>query len=189
MTRPVGRPTDYSEDLADKICELILSGMSLARICKLDGMPEPASIYRWFRKYPEFCENYKRAKEDQADYFAEDIIDIADLASPEDVQVAKLRVDTRKWVASKFKPKKYGDTLDAKITGEGTVTFEHRLLGVLNNGYSKPVIDQTSDGPTILLPERPEDSNEKRRDAVSHNPEQGPAIPTQETRGATEKDW
>lgn len=91
-----------------------MAGMPLVRICAASDMPEPATVYRWFRTHKEFCDNYARAKEDQADYFVEDILQIADIATPEDIQVARLRVDTRKWAASKYKPKKYGDATQIK---------------------------------------------------------------------------
>lgn len=88
-----------------------MAGVPLVRICEEDWAPHPTTIYRWFREHDKFCYNYARAKEDQADYFVEDIVQIADLATPDNVQVARLRVDTRKWAASKYKPKKYGDKL------------------------------------------------------------------------------
>lgn len=107
----MGRPTLYTPELGDKICAQVMAGMPLVRICAAEDMPHPASVYRWFRERKDFCENYKLAKEDQADYFVEDILQIADEASVENVQVARLRVDTRKWAASKYKPKKYGDRI------------------------------------------------------------------------------
>lgn len=114
----MARPTLYTQELGDYICGEIMSGKPLVRILAQDNMPEPATIYRWFRIHPEFCDNYARAKEDQADYFAEDIVQIADMAKPDTVQVDKLKVDTRKWVASKFKPKKYGDKITQEHTGD-----------------------------------------------------------------------
>ena len=120
----IGRPTDFTQELGDKICAKVMEGMPLVRICAEEGMPHPATVYRWFREHKDFCDNYARAKEDQADYFVEDILQIADLATIQDVQVAKLRVDTRKWAASKYKPKKYGDRLHAELTGEGGKPIE-----------------------------------------------------------------
>jgi hypothetical protein len=40
---------------------------------------------------------------------AEQTLEIADSASPQEAQVAKLRVDTRRWLASKQAPDEYGD--------------------------------------------------------------------------------
>ena len=52
---------------------------------------------------------YARAKSFQSEREADIILDIADSASNQDYQVARLRVDARKWVASKLLPNKYGD--------------------------------------------------------------------------------
>jgi hypothetical protein len=40
---------------------------------------------------------------------ADEIVEIADNATPQDAHVARLKVDARKWVAAKLLPKKYGD--------------------------------------------------------------------------------
>ena len=72
---------------------------------------------------PEFSEQYARAREAQADKLAEEALQIADdgrsdtyvdgdgnvKTDTEVIQRSKLRVDTRKWLASKMAPKKYGD--------------------------------------------------------------------------------
>ena len=116
----MARPTDYTPEVADEICDKIVKGKSLVRICEEDHMPSPSTVYLWLRKHEEFSENYTRAKEDQADGFADEIIKIAD--HHEDTQKAKLQIDTRKWVASKFKPKKYGDK--QTLEHEGKVATE-----------------------------------------------------------------
>lgn len=110
-----GRPTKYTEALADKICERVAEGESLNAICKEPEMPARLTIYRWFREYESFSNNYARAREDQADFYADEIIALADSAT--DPQKARLQIDTRKWVASKLKSKKYGDKVQQEITG------------------------------------------------------------------------
>lgn len=132
--KPTGRPSLFTPELGDRICAEVMAGNPLVRICAADDMPHPATVYRWFREHKSFCDNYARAKEDQADYFVEDILQIADLSTPEDIQVARLRVDTRKWAASKYKPKKYGDKLTQDVTAEVTVKAESNLISeVLKN--------------------------------------------------------
>jgi hypothetical protein len=134
-----GRPTKYTPELGDKICEGIAKGISLAKQCAVKGMPAPSSIYKWRREFIEFSENYERAREDQADFMVEEILDIADnqveqpliiegepytidgkLVMVKDavgVSHAKLRVDTRKWAASKFKPNRYADKIQQELSG------------------------------------------------------------------------
>jgi hypothetical protein len=50
-----------------------------------------------------------RARARGGQSLAEQTLDIADSASPQEAQVAKLRVDTRRWLASKMAPDEYGD--------------------------------------------------------------------------------
>lgn len=114
-----GRPSAYSDELADTICERMANGESLRNICRDDGFPDRNTVLRWLAKqeHAEFAAKYARAREAQADYLAEDMQDVADGAKPEDVQVARLRVLTMQWRASKLAPKRYGDKLDATLSG------------------------------------------------------------------------
>lgn len=133
-----GRPSDYSPELEIKICDLIAEGKSLREICRADDMPSRETVYAWMGKNQAFSDRYARAVEDRAEKLAEDIIAIADdsandygfkegetkegtSATPvflaENVQRSKLRVDARKWTASKLFPKKYGDKIQNEVSG------------------------------------------------------------------------
>ena len=111
-----GRPSKYTQALADQICERIMNGESLRAIISSEGMPNRSSVHKWLAENKDFSDQYARAKDNQADTLADELIYIADNA--EDVQKARLQVDTRKWVASKLKPKKYGDKLDMTSGGD-----------------------------------------------------------------------
>lgn len=114
-----GRPSVYSDELADTICERIAGGESLRRICSEAGFPNRQTVLNWLAdsRFAQFSAKYARAREYQADYLAEEMQDVADIATPDDVQVARLRVLTMQWRASKLAPKKYGDKLDATLSG------------------------------------------------------------------------
>lgn len=126
--KKMGRPTIYSQDLADELCIKLSLGQSLRSICREEGMPSQAVVYLWLQKHPDFVEQYTRAREEQAETHADEIVDIAD-ETPDtnpvidrrtgelismDLSSAyiawqKSRIDARKWNASKQRPKKYGD--------------------------------------------------------------------------------
>jgi len=115
-----GRPTVYTEDLGDMICECISRKEPLAKICdNNEELPTPRTVYRWLRLHQSFCHNYELAKEDQADFLVDEALQIADDPTIEPAD-KRIRVDTRKWVASKFKVKRYGD----KLQTETTIKFE-----------------------------------------------------------------
>ena len=128
--RKLGRPTDYTKDMADKICEKISGGLSLRAICAEAGMPARGTVYRWLIENADFQDQYTRARDKQADYFAEEIIEIADSAEAESAAVAKakLQIDARKWAASKIAPKKYGDKQEIDVkSSDGSMRPSVRL--------------------------------------------------------------
>lgn len=107
----------FSQEVFDEICEQIADGKSLRDICKSDNMPNKSTVFRWLAQDEKLRDQYALAREEQGESHADEIVAIADKATPEDVQVAKLRIDARKWTASKLTPKKYGDKLDLNHSG------------------------------------------------------------------------
>lgn len=105
---PGGRPSSYTEEMADRICNLLTGGMSLRKICMQEDFPDAATIYRWLDKYPEFCDKYVRAREAATEDMLEEILEIAD-STEIDPNDKRVRIDTRKWAMGKLKPKKYGE--------------------------------------------------------------------------------
>jgi Bacteriophage Sf6, terminase small subunit-like len=118
----MGRPSTYRPEVADEICDLIADGVPLYKVCKSGDYPHLSTIYKWLENEPTFAEKYARAKERLADFRADEIIEIADTC--EDANVARLRVDARKWAAAKLMPRRYGD----RITHEGTDGGPVRLI-------------------------------------------------------------
>jgi hypothetical protein len=112
MSKPDVR---FSQAIFDTICERLSNGESLRGICRDDGMPQLSTVWRWMVDNEERRNQYMRAREEQADTLADEIVAIADNAT--DAQIARLQVDARKWFASKVAPKKYGDKTD--ITSNG----------------------------------------------------------------------
>lgn len=137
-----GRPTAYTQEIADEICRRLASGESLRSICRDDGMPTEACVRGWAIDDREgFSSQYARSKEVQFSAMADELIDIADdarndwMARPgngtigyelngEHVQRSRLRSDTRKWLLSKCLPKVYGDKLSADVSVDSGVTIK-----------------------------------------------------------------
>ncbi|MBP9737632.1 MAG: hypothetical protein KBD82_18550 [Rhodoferax sp.] len=137
--KKVGAPTKYTEELADEICSRIGKGKSLVTVVS-ELHIDQSVVYDWLRRHPKFAENYTRAREIQADFLAEEIIAISEEKQVEVkhqgedikldlsatiVQHNRLRVDARKWYASKLAPKKYGDKLDTTLTGPDGGPVQH----------------------------------------------------------------
>lgn len=124
----IGRPSDFTEELADTICERIADGESLRAICREEGMPSKATVFRWLANNEKFQDQYARAREAQADSLFDDVLEIADdsrndwmerngegdpgwALNGDHIQRARVRIDARKWMAGKLRPKKYGEKM------------------------------------------------------------------------------
>jgi len=114
----------------------IAAGGHLAGFVKERGIPY-TTMLTWIASNPQRSEMYARAREDRADVLADEIVAISDevevVAKMQGQEVVlvldaaavsrnKLRVDARKWAASKLKPRTYGDKIE--MTG----TVNHRAM-------------------------------------------------------------
>jgi hypothetical protein len=121
---PGGRPTNYCQEIAQLVCDRVATHhVGIERLCNMyPDMPGKTTIREWKLKHDEFASRYALARQKQVENYAEDIIDIADDGSKdyvltedgfkldtEHLNRSRLRIDTRKWMASKLAPKIYGD--------------------------------------------------------------------------------
>lgn len=132
----MARPTDFTAELGDRICEEIADGRSLRSICLDENMPGKSTVFRWLAADEVFRDQYARAREAQSDALFDEILDIADDGSNdwmerhddeggnigwrengEALNRSKIRIDARKWMAGKLRPKVYGDKLDVAHSG------------------------------------------------------------------------
>lgn len=174
-----GRPTSYSQDVAEVILERLADGQSLRSICAIEGMPGRTTVYRWVLDDVEgFRNQYTRAREIQAYALEDDLRDIADNGSNdwmerndpdnpgwtvngEHLQRSRLRVDTRKWVASKILPKVYGEKVQQEIVGPngGPQRVQIEIVGTpppqqLNEAQSRRALQLDAVGIDVVKPNR-----------------------------------
>lgn len=140
-----GRPSKYCPEIVDTLCTRLALGEGLAAICRDADMPSQTIVYQWLERHPEFLERYTRAREEQAETHADQIVSIAD-ETPALLEVKdkegnvvdikldsayiawqKQRIDARKWNAAKQRPKKYGDRVTHGGDDESPVVVEHNL--------------------------------------------------------------
>ena len=119
-------------EIFEKICQRIEeSELGLTKICAEFNISRQCFL-NWKEKNQSNIDRYARAKEEQMDYMAERIIEIADDSSndttisefwvtfpdSEFINRSRLRVDARKWLMAKLKPNKYGEKLDLTTQGQ-----------------------------------------------------------------------
>ena len=131
-----GRPTIFTQELADDICDRVAAGETIAAICREEEMPDRTTIWRWMRATPEFAEQLQYAIELRCDHWVDETIEISDDSKDDTIEVVtdegelkifpntakiqrdRLRVDTRKWAACKLYRRRYGDHVVQEHTGK-----------------------------------------------------------------------
>lgn len=110
-----------------EILERIANGESLASALRKPGMPSYALAKLHLRSDPALRQAYSQAVEDRAAFLAEELIELADTPIPDDldsasrsawVQHLRVRLDTRKWVASRVYRQVYGDRVDLTVRAD-----------------------------------------------------------------------
>lgn len=165
--RGPGGPELYTPEIADEICERLADGESLRAICKssnVNGKLTERTCEPWFPAASTVCkwvehnthgigERYARVRVLGYDQMAQQALEIADKASPDDANVARLRLDARKWFLSKVDPVRYGEKV--QLTGDGGGPIEtheltdternHRIAALLEAGRASRT-GQAADG-------------------------------------------
>lgn len=136
----------YKTEMCEFICALISSGKALHTIAgtTIDEIkiPQYHTLSGWLVQYPEFSQAYARAREIRTEKFAEEIIEIADddkndygykedgtaCILPDNVRRSTLRVDARKWIASKMLPGRYGDKQSVEHSGQVEHIITHKII-------------------------------------------------------------
>lgn len=130
-----------TDDLLEQIFERVAKGESLNKICSEPNMPTRKSFYEWVAQDETVLLRYEFAMIMRADTYAEETIEIADESSNdwttdkngysivdhEAINRSRLRVDARKWYASKLAPKKYGDKVTNEIQGNPEQPVAHSI--------------------------------------------------------------
>jgi hypothetical protein len=161
--RQRGRPTLYSQEFAEEICERIANRETIEKICETPGTPSHMSVYRWLAERADFRRAYGVAKAVVAEGLFAEAIEIADrLALPfkkpargeilaDPLVSAKLRIDLLLIHAAKLAPKKYGliepppdpapalpDPEDAKVVSDASAKLDPDLAEWLTNVKGAP---------------------------------------------------
>jgi hypothetical protein len=145
-----GRPSSFTQAVADEICARMAEGESLKSVLRDDGMPKWQTVYRWTESNEDFRAQYTRARNAQAQRWVDEIVEIADddsndwtegkdgvpVVNGEAIARSRLRVDTRKWIACKVLPKLYGEKIEHEHSGK--VTLEGMVLASMQAPAKAP---------------------------------------------------
>ena len=160
---PKGSGSKYTEEIADRICELVSNGVNLRKVCRMEGMPAWRTIYDWVVAHPDFATRLARARELGYEAIAEEALEISNTPVMGHKQVMsdkstyttvedmlghrRLQIETRLKLLAVWDPKKYGNKVqvggDAEnpVKIEAEVQAENLLSAILKNVELKKQAD------------------------------------------------
>lgn len=143
-----GRPTLFSKAIANRICDRLSAGQTLASICRRPGMPAVRTVSHWKEAHPEFLADFARAREEGYDAIADECLEIANTQAkgeirkkgPKGTEITtedmlghrKLQIDTRLALLARWCPARYGP----KVTGDLNLAGDIRV--VIGGDESEP---------------------------------------------------
>lgn len=120
MSPPRKKPSVEDPEAINRLCDLMVGGMSMKKACAQVDIPTYAQIYMRMHRDPVFFDQIMKARFIQQIAVADEMQDIADEATPENWQVARMRIVQRQWVAGRLAPRILGDKVQhANAAGDG----------------------------------------------------------------------
>ena len=109
VVQPESGPV-FSDFIVHMICQKIVEGKNLSKICKTPGMPSYHAFCTWRRAYPWINEALEKSRQDRAELLRDEALDEAMSAqNKNDAPAASLRYEAKKWAAGvdnvKYSPK------------------------------------------------------------------------------------
>ena len=138
----MSRPSKYSTEIVQAICDRLATGEPLAVICRSDGMPDASTVRDWQKSREEVSLAIARAREEGHDAIAyrtrETARGLGD--SKDDVQRDKLIIETDLKLLAKWDPKRYGEKtqFEHSTAVQGQRTPEEQLELLVQRAAAHP---------------------------------------------------
>lgn len=152
--KKTGRPSKYTKEIAEQMCELLSDGVPLREICRREGFPAWQTVYDWMYRDDALGEDgvglsraIARARDIGYEAIAEECLIIADTPKWGQKQVMsddgstttiedmlghrKLQIETRLKLLAKWNPKKYGDKVQVGGDPENPLTVKNEAMDIL----------------------------------------------------------
>lgn len=125
-----GRPSTFSQEIADRICELMVSGLDMEEICARKDMPSRMTVWRWQRDRPDFDRQCARAREALADFELHKMKMLVDNCDETNVNSVRAKLNHYQWRVMKIAPRIYSDKAQIEVTGAngGPVQVETKKI-------------------------------------------------------------
>ena len=128
---------ELTTELTDQICQELMNGQPLTRICSKKELPSLATINRWIAKHPSFAKQITNARRVGTQYYLDKMIDELETVSAKDVGIVREKLHHYRWLASKLLPSLYGDKQEVVQDTKVTITWQQPDMKVVDGEVVK----------------------------------------------------
>jgi hypothetical protein len=152
-----GRPTKYSQAMADRIIGMVLEGKTLTKIGNELGIVLQ-DIYTWLELYPDFMESYLHARKLMCVSLVDNMMDQAETAEKDEALLLKVKAGIYQWVAARYNADQFSDKRTVQVNGSIQHTHSHELSvdqrrriaeSWLMSRQDAPALEATTTGPDL----------------------------------------
>jgi hypothetical protein len=153
-----GRPTLKTPELCKRICDELAQGRTLTEVLETPGMPDWSTVHRWAARCDAFRNDLARARKQQAEVWADEIMDISDeeLPTHEAIGRARLRMQSRQWLAGKYNSRFADKPNQTQVNvGVQVVVSEAERVKLIEQRDKALLANQNKSGTSTQPPPKP----------------------------------
>ena len=108
--------------ISNNICQRLMEGTPLTKICKDKDQPSLSTVYKWIAKHKDFASKILTARRIGCQTYLDKMIEELETADNKSIMVVREKLHHYRWLSSKLLPNLYGDKQeviqDTKVTIE-----------------------------------------------------------------------
>ena len=124
-------------EITNQICEKLMSGVPLTRICEAKDLPSLSTVHRLINKDPSFAKQIIQARKVGCQFYLDKMIDELETVSNKDVGIVREKLHHYRWLASKLLPSLYGDKQEVVQDTKVTITWQQPDMKVVDGEVIK----------------------------------------------------
>ena len=128
---------ELTSELTEQICQELMNGQPLTRICSRKDLPSLATVNRWLSKHPSFAKQILQARRVGTQYYLDKMIEELETMSAKDVGIVREKLHHYRWLASKLLPSLYGDKQEVVQDTKVTITWQQPDMKVVDGEVVK----------------------------------------------------
>ena len=128
---------ELTSAITDQICQELMSGTPLTKICRSKDLPSLATVHRWIAKHPSFAKQILQSRKVGCQYYLDKMVEELETMTAKDVGIIREKLQHYRWLSSKLLPSLYGDKQEVIQDTKVTITWQQPDMKVVDGEIVK----------------------------------------------------